>query len=290
MERFATSEFSGVIGVVTRGSLRLGNGINGFLFLLSLLVIAFIFGMIGAPVGAQIAGQVIFALFLARIALNAVSGETAGTVFSTVGGGWSEVGRVAARYLALTAAWLLPLVLIGAASGGGNEQALAAAMMAGGEPGAMMPGLGGAMTALMAYALLSTLTPPVFLIVAVSAESFGDLFSPDHWRARFSGRLGDLFMVYVSYTGVLGVCIVCSVPILLGIAGLSWKLAALVGLGTVVMAAGVVIDVLRRVCGLFAFGEDGEAPLAHVPNPGIGPVSAVRDAAAEQKRSHSKAG
>ena len=277
MERLEPNEFSGVIGVVARGSLRLGNGINGLVFLFAVLAIGFVFGMLHAPIGAQLAGQAIFALFLARIALNAVSGETAGTVFSTAGGGWPEVGAVAARYLTLTVLWLLPVALIGAASSGTDgDAAVAAALMAGGEPSSMLPGLGGVTAALMAYALLSGLTPPVFLIVAVGAGSFGDLFSPDHWRSRFSGRLGDLFMVYVAYTGVLGMCVVCSVPILLGLAGLSWKLAALAAVGAVVLAAGIVIDLLGRLCGFFAIDEGGEEPVAGTQDPGIGSSPEVR--------------
>ena len=72
---------------------------------------------------------------------------------------------------------------------------MAAAMMSGGDPTAMLPALGGAMMALTAYALLSTLTPPVFLIVSVSAPGFRGAFSASHWRGLFAGRLGDLVIV-----------------------------------------------------------------------------------------------
>ena len=53
----------------------------------------------------------------------------------------------------------------------------AQALMSGPAAGS---GMGASLLALSAYIFLSTLTPPLFLIAAVSAENFGEFLSAAH--------------------------------------------------------------------------------------------------------------
>jgi hypothetical protein len=170
------------------------------------------------------------------------------------------VSQVALRYLALTAIWLLPMLWLGR----GLESGAAAGM-------SMMSGK--LIGFVLAYMLAMTLTPPVFLIVAVSADSFGDAFDPERWKALFAGRLGDLFAVYVVYTGTLGMVLILSLPPVAAAFGMAPKLGLLVaGLGFC-MLFGLSVNLLGRLAGFFACGEldpDGtvDAPEASPETPG----------------------
>lgn len=282
MEQRDLTEFSGVVGAVVRGSISLTSAVTGFVLGVALIFTGLVFGLVGAPLMGQLLAQVILALFLARFAVNGIYGEYGGTVFSTAGGSWAQVTQVALRYIALTAVWLLPVVLLGMLSVRNQVGAGPGAM-----PGAMggmgglplpVPGMGKLLFVGSLYILLSTLTPPVFLIVSVSADSFADVFSPYHWRARFSGRTGDLFMVYAAYVGTLGMVALLALPLILSAAGLAWQLAAFVAVVAGVFFAGMMVDLLGRLSGFFAFGEGGFQPVGEVDG-APGSVGAVAVAA-----------
>jgi hypothetical protein len=100
-----------------------------------------------------------------------------------------------------------------------------------------------------------TLTPPLFLIASVSASNFGESFSPEHWKGVFSGRLGDLFAIYVVYTGALGMVI------LLAITPVSLAFSLNTNLGFVIaglcfcLLFGISVNLLGRLSGFFACGD-----------------------------------
>jgi len=186
-------------------------------------------------------------------------GEWDGTIFSCGGGSWFLVGAIATRYLSLTALWLVPLMLIGSMP----------------EQTAM---IGPAMFTdkvilfVMLYLFLATLTPPLFLIVSVSAQNFAELFSPDHWRGRLQGRMGDLFAVYVVYTGTLGMVLALSLPPVVAAFAIHRNVGFLVGGLSFCLLFGMSVNLLGRLCGFFACGELGAAtpsvPVMAVPPTG----------------------
>jgi hypothetical protein len=187
------------------------------------------------------------AVALARFALNGLFGEWDGSIFSDAGGPWSEVGQVALRYLTMSSIWMLPLVAIMLRM----ENSVTAGMM-------MDPGAAAGMMVLAGISFLAmALTPPLFLIISVGADSFGDIFSPDHWRSMLSGRLGDLFAVYAVYTGGLMVVLFLSMlPVMLA-SVINEKLGMLIMAIACCLIFGISVDLLGRLCGFFACGELG---------------------------------
>ena len=192
------------------------------------------------------------ALVLARFALNGRFGEWGGTLFSEQGGSWLDVAAVTARYLALTAVWFVPLYLLGWRLSGMGEAAA----------GAMMGAGGSRMLSLTLLAVAATtLTPPVFLIAAVGAENFAEIFLPAHWRRLFGGRLHDLFLVYVVYLGALGMVATLALPPLLALAMHHPNPALMTGLGILAFTVGLSASLLGRLCGFFTAFEGGVAPM-----------------------------
>ena len=271
--------FSGRTGRVLCDAMSIGTAITGVVLGIAILAESYVLGMAGARVLAQLVAQVIFAIVLARFTLNGMSGESQGTVFSGVGGSWFMALAVAGRYLALNAIWTIPLAFIAWQS---IAAALGGGMLAGGAPAASDPGApagagpgGGAAVMLPIFALLMSkalwastgllvfgmaLLPPVFLIVAVRSERFTDIFSPAHWQATFGGRGADLYSIYATYAGGLGMAIVLSIPIvLLGFAagtGIGWFFVFVAG----AFAMGLAVTLLGRLCGFFAFGDAAVGP------------------------------
>jgi hypothetical protein len=240
----ALTEFSGVAGRVLRGSVSGGSLITGMVVGFALLAGNAVLIMAEAPSVATPFTQIVLALALARFAVNGLHGEWGGTIFSGAGGPWSRVVQVALRYLCLTALWLLPMLLLGV----GLEQGAAMGM-------GVMSGKLAAFA--LIYMLAMTLTPPMFLIVAVSATGFGDIFTPDHWKGIFGGRLGDLFAVYVVYTGTLAMVLVLSLPPVAMAFNMNPKLGFLIAGLSFCMLFGVSVNLLGRLSGFFACGELG---------------------------------
>src|SRR3989304_3241222 len=69
------------------------------------------------------------------------------------------------------------------------------------------------LTLLLVYALIVSIAPPAFLVVSVSASSWGELLSAAHWRSRFGGRGGDFFLIYVVFVGALFCVLLAGLPI-----------------------------------------------------------------------------
>jgi hypothetical protein len=243
MQREKLTEFGGVAGRILQQSVSSASLITGIVLGFSLIVGNWVLIMIRAPEATVPFNQIVLALALARFAVNGLFGEWSGTLFSCSGGSWFHAGAVAARYLSLTALWLVPLMLLGTVP----EQATMGPAMFSDK----------VMIFLLFYMLLMTLTPPLFLIVSVSAQNFADLFSADHWRARFAGRLDDLFTVYVVYTGTLGMVLALSLPLLVAAFAVHVNIGFLIGGLTFCLLLGMSVNLLGRLCGFFACGELG---------------------------------
>lgn len=266
MQKEQWTEFSGVAGRVLQRSVSMGSLITGISVGLVLIAGIVLLVFAGAEKLAAPFTQVVVAFVLARFAANGLYGEWSGTVFSNVGGTWSHVSLVAARYLALTAVWLVPMSLMGV----GLNRGMATGM----GPG-MMSSTAGAFNVI--YLVAMALTPPLFLIVAVTANGFGDAFSPAHWKQSFNGRFGDLFAIYVVYTGALGIVLLLSAaPVTLALSA-NANFGLFLGGLSFCMLFGVSVNLLGRLCGFFACGELGlsttESSTASAPRPGQIPAS-----------------
>src|SRR5262245_26415844 len=101
MDDGRVSAFGGVAGRILSDSMSIGTAATGVVLAVAIFGVSFLLGMVGGTLPAQIVTQVILAVALARFALNAMAGETRGTVFSTAGGPWSHALAVAGRYLTL---------------------------------------------------------------------------------------------------------------------------------------------------------------------------------------------
>jgi len=212
--------------------------------------------------------QVVLAFALARFVLNGQYGEWRGTFFSNVGGTWATVAVVASRYLLLTCLWVVPMMLLGLRI----EQAAISSAMPGGQTSVL------ATLYLVAFAL----SPPLLLIVSVTASDFGELFSSTHWRRVFGGRLVDLLSVYVVYAG--GVCMAALLALPLVVLGFqpSWKFGVFCLALAGCFMLGLCLNLLGRLCGFYALGDfadpiEGESAPAMLPDPGITPMTEGAD-------------
>jgi hypothetical protein len=224
MQQEKLTEFSGVAGRVLQQSVSSASLITGIVLGFSLIVGNWVLVMIRAPEATVPFNQIVLALALARFAVNGLFGEWSGTLFSCSGGSWFHAGAVAVRYLALTALWLVPLMLLGSMP----EQAMMGPAMFSDK----------VMIFLLFYMLLMTLTPPLFLIVSVSAQNFADLFS-----------------VYVVYTGTLGMVLALSLPLLVAGFAVHKNIGFLIVGLTFCLLLGMSVNLLGRLCGFFACGE-----------------------------------
>jgi len=104
-----------------------------------------------------------------------------------------------------------------------------------------------------------TLLPPIFLIVAVRAESFGQIFSADLWRTAFAGRFADLYVIYAIHGGGVGMMIILAIPVVL----LGFSAASEFGILFAFLMFGYMCgDMLSSPRALYAFGRDGFLPKA----------------------------
>jgi hypothetical protein len=233
-----TTQFSGVTGRVLWGTMSIRSLVTGVLLGLAIMFSNWVLFEAHAPAFTTPLNQVIFAFVVARFVLNGQFGEWQGSIISASGGSWVDVIQVAVRYLALTFLWLLPLILIG-----------------------LRPEAGPAMMSqkmivlMLLYLVASILTPPVMLIVAVSADSFAEMFSSQHWKDLFSGRMTDLFAIYAVYTGGMAMAVLLSAPSVIIAFAMNWKLGAFVGALGFCFLLGMSLDLLGRLCGFFALGE-----------------------------------
>jgi hypothetical protein len=134
--------------------------------------------------------------------------------------------------------WLLPLILIGLRPEAG--------------PAMMSQNM---ILLMLLYLVASILTPPVMLIVAVSADSFADMFSSQHWKNLFSGRMTDLFAIYAVYTGGMAMAVLLSAPSVIIAFLINWKFGAVVAALGFCFLMGMSLDLLGRLCGFFVLGD-----------------------------------
>jgi len=247
MQRDRISAFGGMAGRVLHESLTGSTIVTGVVLGVAVTGLAVLMAFVKAPTAFSFLCQVVMALALARFAANGQCGEWRGTVFSSAGGSWTDVVPIAARYLTLTALWLVPFVLFGFRTVLEPED-LQNIVMQG--PGALA-GLG-------IYVLLSTITPPLFLILSASATALGDLFKPMHWKRVFGGRTGDLYGVYSTYLGGLCVAAFVSVPPTIGILFWNWKIGLVFAALTFAFLFGLTLALLGRLCGFFLLADGHE--------------------------------
>lgn len=258
------TEFTGIVGRVLTRSISGGSLVSGIVLGLALLAGVLVLVMAGSPGAASPFAQSIMALALARFAVNGRFGEWGGSLFSSAGGPWSDVSLIAVRYLTLTFIWLLPVMALTLKVGSNPEM-----MMMGGGPSPGMMLLGAF------YLMAMTLTPPIFLIVSVSAENFAEIFSPDHWKQLMAGRLGDLFAIYVVYVGALVMATLLALPPVMVAFAMNAKLGFMVAGLSFCMLFGMSVNLLGRLCGFFSCGELGEPEAARPkktePAPAVSP-------------------
>lgn len=224
-----------------------------------------------------IALQFLVSFLLAHFAMEGYSDE------------WDRAGRpippgrasvVALRYMTLSLMLMVPLVLVALGIAPGWRDA--------GLTTTTKLTLDAVL--LLVFTLLVLGAPPALLVVSVSAASWGDLFSAEHWRSRFSGRGGDFFLIYVVFVGALFCVLLAGLPIV-SLAGINSVKAMTVTAGAVgLFATGFAISLLGRLCGSFAVVEpavpaEKPPPVLHPalsrlarPDPGQPTAGAAADA------------
>lgn len=267
--------FGGTVGRLVRDATSPGTAFTGFVLGVILLASGFVCRLVQADAIGQLLGQIVMAVALARFALNGYSGESRGTILSTAGGTWPQALMVAGRYLTLQLMWVVPVFLLGwSAFATVLRPETNVVPITAPTPGAVsfLPILGvltsGAFLwsiGLMFFGML--LLPPVFLIVAVRSERFGDIFSPALWSATFGGRLGDLYTLYaVQAGGVMMGMVLMAPPVLVAFSAGS-ELGILALVAAMAFLAGLAVTLMGRLCGFFAFGDESPAPALAAPYP-----------------------
>ncbi len=271
--------FGGIAGRVLNGALSWTTLATGMTLAALGGVLIFIMDRLGTPEAASVCMVIFFAMALARFALNGHAGEWSGSIYSGRGGGWGQVAMVAGRYLALCAVWMLPALLIGWRPEHMGEL-LGSAMMGMGGEGSVV---------LSAFVVtLMAVSPPLFLIISVGAESITDIFSPQHWSSTFRGRGSDVFLVFTLYLGGLGLLFALSFPILTAVFVEAPKLGGVLTLVAGAWGGGISVSLLGRLCGFFArFADDSPAATGDPVSPSPGTLEetpALSAGAGESRR------
>jgi hypothetical protein len=183
----------------------------------------------------------LISFFVAHFAIEGYSDE------------WERAGRpippglvsiVALRYMILTLVLLVPLLLVAPWRDAGLATITTPTVAA---------------VLLLVYVLVVLAAPPTLLVVSVSAASWGDLVSAEHWASRFRGRGGDFFLIYVVFVGALFCVLLAGLPIV-SLAGMNGARAMmLTGAAVAVFATGFSISLLGRLCGSFAVVQTAAA-------------------------------
>jgi hypothetical protein len=257
--------YGGIAARIVREALSASTALTGFTLVSGLGITGVFLSRSGNPLFLQAFLALAVTLVLVRFALNGYGGEWRGTVFSSSGGSWMDVGRVSLRYLALNALWALPLYALGA-----RPEAFGESM------GGILMGAGDRRTVTLVVLAQAAvlLSPPIFLAASVGADRFTDVFRPDHWRSTFGGRVSDLFLVYVVYLGTIGMTVVLGLPILIAVGINNLDAAKFLGFVALMLGGGLAVTLLGRLCGFYAHGHPGDlwpATVAAAPPPGVLP-------------------
>jgi hypothetical protein len=280
MDENGVTAFGGIVGRVLRDAMSFSTAVTAFVLGGVALIVSLVFNYIGGQALSQLVVQVIVAVALARFTLNGLSGEFRGTILSTAGGSWSLALAVAARYLVLNLIWMAPM---GAALVLSLFAVWHADPTPGGMPDAPTAPVGGLPLTLPILAILSsklvltaaimllfgvTILPPILLIVAVRAESFGQIFSPPRWRAAFAGRFADLYAIYAIHAGGIGMMVIVAIPIVVFAFTAASEFGMLFTFMAFAYMCALAITLLGRLCGFFAFGEEHLSPVHALPPAG----------------------
>ncbi len=277
--------FGGVAGRVLLEAMSAGSFLTGLALVIPFAVLTLLLAKGGSSDLASIGGQILATLALARFALNGRAGQWRGTVFSKYGGGNLDMVVVSVRFALLSAVWLIPIYLFGFRP---DQSAGAFGMLA--------FGMGGGKTLALAAVYLAciALSPPIFLIVSVSAPHAAAIFSPSHWKTLFGGRTGDLFLIYALYLGGITMATIILLPALAILASIGMKVALFFGACGMVFVVGLAVTALGRLCGFFTAAvemesdDSGERILGLItPTIGRDPSSPQRETIRSQ-REHSR--
>ena len=268
-----TTPFGGVAGRVARESLSIQTFLSGLVLATVAGISVLILGRFGAHALAAIGLQILPLMFLARFALNGYSGEWCGTIFSGRGGSPWDVLVVAGRQLLLMILWCLPVLLLLRARWG------SAGDLGASVPLLLMSGDRAILLIAFLYMIALALTPPVFLITSVGAQSTTQLFSPGLWRGLFQGRIGDLFLIYAVYLGSLLFVVLLFIPVA-ALVYLSNPSTGVLFIGAMLaFAVGFALNLLGRLCGFFAAlasTEEMQPQAAPSPREAASPASTPR--------------
>lgn len=226
--------FGGVAGEMLSRTVSFGSVFTGIVFLVAVAALGSTAQRLDSPLLLVVGLQIIVSAFVAHFAVEGYSDqwERAGRSIPP-----TQVGAVTARYMALSIALLAPLLVVA------RSRDAAMAFFA-------TPGAGAVL--LLIYALVVTVSPPALLVSSVSATSFGDLVSLEHWRSRFRARWGDFFLIYVIFIGALVCMVLACLPIVGFAATRSPDAMSMTSGAIAVFALGFAISLLGRLCGSFA--------------------------------------
>ena len=240
--------FGGITGRVLKEAMSGSSLLTGFVLLMCLGWLGLIMKQFESVRAFTVLLQLTMIMVMARFALNGFAGEWGGTLFSSRGGSWFEATKVGARFITLSSAWILPILLMG-----WRPEEVGTAL------GDVMMGAGGGKMLILSAATgtFMALTPPAFLIVSVGADSFSPVFQPAHWRRLFRGRLGELFLIYAVYIGALAMTVIIILPLFTSIAIQNPDFASLIGLFILAFGTGLAVNLLGRLCGFFAATPHG---------------------------------
>lgn len=242
MQKLEFSDFGGIAGRILKDSMSLGTFVSGLAIFACLWGTNKAFTAANQMAWAAVGLQVVWAFFIARFAVNGKAGDWGGTAFSNRGGNFGVAAEIALRYIVLCAIWLVPLTLMKVDPLG-----------AGANVGMLMMGMPAKAMALLAiYVMASVFTPPLFLIVAVSAPQFRDILSPAHWSKTFSGRSGDVTAIYAMHMGGLAFLCMLLLPMVLTGMSVNPELGKAIGFCSMVFASGFAATMLGKLCGFFA--------------------------------------
>lgn len=243
---WSSEAFGGAAGRVVREALGIGTFLTG-IFLVGVSALT---GVLAFRTGVDALGilcvHLLFAVMLGRFALQGFHGHwNTGAIYPRQAG-WGPAGVVALRYLALCLLWTVPIILLGLRPDALRESMGGMALLGAADGG------GKIVTLAVVYIAAAMLTPPILLIVSVSAERFAGIFSPHHWVRLFRGRRGDLFLVYALSLGGVAMSILLVAPILVAVSVQAPKLALFLTAVASVWALGFAVSVYGRLCGCFA--------------------------------------